>query len=554
MLVLMLMLALTPLEDTRDYQKWLEQDVPYIISQREKKEFASLESDQQRERFIERFWKRRDPDPSTVINEFREEHFRRIEYANRRFDREGKPGWRTARGRAYIIHGPPDNVSYYYGSQQRVVVRNPTDILNQTGTAQPIIDVEFPTPDSETWIYRYLPSATSYRSNFTVIFARMDPSELYTMQKIIATVGNDDDLNRRRRRDLAIKRFIQNRDYMRNDYHVVYAGEPLFSDLSDFLINVFDPYMSGRIDRFDIIRAQADLDLPSGEVLEERQKRRRQMEELVESRLYVGVLPVQVGYAYLRSFGGHVNIPLHVQIGLETDPRPSEVDLLAELVDGEGQVAAQFQDRVRSLDKDEALSRQVSYQSRLAAPPGAYRFRVVVSDIENKLIGIWEKDIEVPRLKVEGFEASELVLVEEVIHRDEFQRRTHTRSRRDWILYGRQNPLRLDDWIFVPSVDQRFRRRQNLTTLVEVYNPSLDSQERPQVALQAICLKEGHQPVAATEIKELSYLTGDNSDIIVYALSFPLKSLDPGEYDVMVEITDQPTGRSLRKTAPFRIF
>ncbi|HSR68216.1 MAG TPA: GWxTD domain-containing protein [Acidobacteriota bacterium] len=554
MLALLLMLAFPVLEEGRDYEKWLQERVPYIISGREKDEFNSLQSDEERERFIELFWKRRDPDPSTVVNEFRQEHLRRIEYANRRFDREGKPGWKTARGRAYIIHGPPDNVSYYYGSQQKVIVRNPTDILNQTGTAQPIIDVEFPTPASETWIYRYLPSATSYRSNFTIIFAKMDATDLYSMQKIIASVGNDDDLERRRQRDLAIKRFITNRDYLRNDYRVVYAGEPMVADLSDLLINVFDPFRSQLIDQFEIIRAQADLNLSSGEVLEERAERRRKMEALVEGRVFVSLLPVQVGYAFLRSLGGHVNIPLHVQIGLEGDPRPREVDLFAELINPEGQAAAQFQDRIRSLDKDDALSRQVSYQSRLAAPPGPYRFRVVVSDIENKRIGIWEKDIEVPRLKVEGFEASELVLVEEVIHRDEFQRRARTRSRRDWILYGQQNPLRLDEWIFVPSVDQRFRRRQNLTTLVEVYNPSLDDGKQPQVSLQAVCLKQGNQPVAATEVKELTYLTGDNRDIIVYALSFPLRTLDPGEYDLMVHITDQPTGRSLRRSVPFRIY
>ncbi len=91
------------------YQKWLDEDVIYLITDGERAEFLSLHSDSDREQFIERFWKRRDPSPGTAANEFKEEHYRRIRYANERFRDDG-PGWRSTRGRVYIKLGPPDEI------------------------------------------------------------------------------------------------------------------------------------------------------------------------------------------------------------------------------------------------------------------------------------------------------------------------------------------------------------------------------------------------------------------------------------------------------------
>ncbi len=91
------------------YKKWLEEEVPYIITGEERSAFLRLQTNEEREQFIEGFWQRRDPTPDTVENEFKEEHYRRIAYANERFS-SGIPGWRTDRGRMYIMWGPPDNI------------------------------------------------------------------------------------------------------------------------------------------------------------------------------------------------------------------------------------------------------------------------------------------------------------------------------------------------------------------------------------------------------------------------------------------------------------
>ena len=91
------------------YQAWLTTDVAYIITDAEKKAFSQLGTDEERDQFIEQFWLRRDPTPGTVENEYKEEHYRRIAFANDHFA-SGMPGWKTDRGRLYIVYGPPDEI------------------------------------------------------------------------------------------------------------------------------------------------------------------------------------------------------------------------------------------------------------------------------------------------------------------------------------------------------------------------------------------------------------------------------------------------------------
>jgi TonB family protein len=99
------------------YELWLNEDVIYIISDAERVAFKSLTTDEEREKFIEQFWLRRDPSPGTSENEFKEEHYRRIAYANKHFQAE-VPGWKTDRGRIYIIWGPPDEIDTHPGGDE----------------------------------------------------------------------------------------------------------------------------------------------------------------------------------------------------------------------------------------------------------------------------------------------------------------------------------------------------------------------------------------------------------------------------------------------------
>src|SRR5512135_1346695 len=90
------------------YRKWLDEEVGYIITKHEREVFLKLQTDKEREIFIEAFWKHRDPVPETPRNEFQEEHIRRLNYANSIYGRSSPvPGWKTDRGRIYILLGAP---------------------------------------------------------------------------------------------------------------------------------------------------------------------------------------------------------------------------------------------------------------------------------------------------------------------------------------------------------------------------------------------------------------------------------------------------------------
>jgi GWxTD domain-containing protein len=124
------------------YLKWLDEDVVYIITAEERAAFNRLTTDEEREKFIEQFWLRRDPTPGTVENEFKEEHYRRIALVNARYA-SSIPGWKTDRGRIYIMYGPPSEIeshpsggTYNWG------------IYDGGGTT-----VTFP---FERWLYRHI--------------------------------------------------------------------------------------------------------------------------------------------------------------------------------------------------------------------------------------------------------------------------------------------------------------------------------------------------------------------------------------------------------------
>ena len=125
-----------------EYKKWVDEDVRWIISDQELQAFRNLSNDEERDQFIEQFWLRRNPNPESPENEFREEHYARIAYANEHYA-AGKPGWRTDRGHLYIAYGKPDSIDSHPsgGSYER-----PMDEGGGETSTFPF----------EVWHYRYL--------------------------------------------------------------------------------------------------------------------------------------------------------------------------------------------------------------------------------------------------------------------------------------------------------------------------------------------------------------------------------------------------------------
>src|ERR1700734_3240936 len=130
------------IELSKTYKKWLNEDVVWIISDEERSAFMQLSNDEERDQFIEAFWQGRDPTPDTEENEYKEEHYRRIACANEHFA-AGIPGWKSDRGRIYIVFGPADEIDSHPsgGSYERPMEEGG----GETST--------FP---FETWRYRYI--------------------------------------------------------------------------------------------------------------------------------------------------------------------------------------------------------------------------------------------------------------------------------------------------------------------------------------------------------------------------------------------------------------
>lgn len=119
------------------WRKWLNEDVTYIITDTERQAFKQLTTDDERREFVQQFWLRRDPTPATVQNEFKDEHYRRIAYANEHFSSD-VPGWKTDRGRIYIRFGPPDEIDSFPS----------------------------PSPAREVWGYRFIADHSNVRIEF----------------------------------------------------------------------------------------------------------------------------------------------------------------------------------------------------------------------------------------------------------------------------------------------------------------------------------------------------------------------------------------------------
>jgi GWxTD domain-containing protein len=142
------------------YRKWLNEDVAYIITDEERSAFKRLQTDEEREQFIEQFWLRRDPTPGTPENEYRDEHYRRIAYTNEHYSTsQGLPGWKTDRGRIYIVYGPPDEIESHPsgGNYQR-----PAEQGGGTTTTVPF----------EQWRYRFIEGVGT-----NVIIEFVDPTK-----------------------------------------------------------------------------------------------------------------------------------------------------------------------------------------------------------------------------------------------------------------------------------------------------------------------------------------------------------------------------------------
>jgi len=494
------------------YRKWLDEDVVYIITPEERSAFLHLATNEEREQFIEQFWQRRNPDPDSVENTFKEEHYRRIAYANEHFA-SGIPGWKTDRGKIYIMWGPPDEIESHPsgGSYDR-----PASEGGGSTSTYPF----------EDWRYRYLeglgndvnlefvdPSMTGE------FHLTMDPSE---KDALLYVPGAG--LTQMESMGLASKadRF-SNTDGTHNAQPL---GGQLESD-SEF----------SRLERFAKIQQAPPVKF-------------KDLEAVVTSRLVRDQVKFDYRFDFLRITSDTVLVPITVQIPTkqlsfqEKDGVDSAtMNLFARITTLGGRPVQTFEDTIhRDLPASllqQSLNTASIYQKAVPLSPGLYRLDLVVKDVNNGNVGVVNTRLPVPRFEDDKLASSTLILA------DQIQRV----SAKDIGL----GQFVLGDVKVRPKMDAAFTPNDSMGVYLQVYNLKVDEKtHKPDASVQFRVLREKEtEPVLKFDLGQ-DKLPQHGEELTLEDV-LTLGSLGPGKYNLEVAVTDNLAKQTITKASEFTV-
>ncbi len=491
----------------RVYKDWLEKDVAYIITDEERKAFRKLETDDERERFIEEFWRRRDPDPDTDENEYREEYYERIAYTNEHFA-SGIPGWKTDRGRIYIMYGKPDEKeSHPAGGPYE---REPYEGGGQT-TTYPF----------ERWFYRYLPGVGS---GIEIEFVdptgsgeyriARNPDEKDALLNIpgagltlaeelglankgdrIANLGGFGNPNSQREQDSPFSRLQLIADLSR-------PPQIRFNDLASA---VNTPVIEDNPLNFDV---RVDFF--------------RQSDERV-----VTAFTIQTD---------NQNLVFQDSGGLQQ----AQLNIFGKITHVSGRRAGVFEDPVITRATPEELSnakeRKSAYQKAVALLPGRYRVDVIVRDVASGATGVRHVGFEVPKYDATKLSTSTLVLAVKL------------EGLGDQPAVGM---FTIGNVKVIPNVSGSFHRGSPIGVYMQIYNAGIDQTTlKPSVDVEYALLKDGKE--IGKQMEDWRGNT-DSGQRLTLARLVDSRALAPGEYAIEVRVKDRVSGQSLVQSQKFSI-
>jgi len=494
------------------YKKWLDQDVIYIISPEERSAFLHLATNEEREQFIEQFWQRRNPDPDSAENIFKEEHYRRIAYTNEHFA-SGVPGWRTDRGRIYIMWGPPDEIESHPsgGSYDRPA---------QEGGGQTS------TYPFENWRYRYLEGLGN-----DVNLEFVDPSMTGEFHLTMDPAEKDALL------------------------HVPGAGLTqmesmgLASKVSRFTntdgTNLAQP-LGGRLEsdsEFSRLERYAKIQQPPPVKFKD-------LEAVVTSRLVRDQVKFDYRFDFLRITSDTVLVPITVQIPTrqlsfqEKDGVDSAtMNLFARITTLSGRSVQTFEDTIhRDLPAallQQSLSTASIYQKAVPLSPGLYRLDIVLKDANNGNVGVVNTRLAVPRFEDDKLSTSTLILA------DQIQRV----SSKDIGL----GQFVLGDVKVRPKMDGAFTSADTMGVFLQVYNLKVDDKtHKADASVQFRVLKDKETvPVLKFDIGKEKL--PEHGEEMTLENVMTLGSLGPGKYNLEVAVTDNLAQQTITKASEFTV-
>src|ERR1051325_4948669 len=368
------------------YKKWLDEDVLYIITDDERKAFKALKTDEERDQFIEQFWLRRDPDPDTPENEYKDQYYERIQYANEHYS-SGIPGWKTDRGRIYVTFGKPDEVESHPsgGSYDR-----PSWEGGGSTSTYPF----------ETWWYRYI---EGIGSDIEIEF--VDPSgsgEYHNArspdEKDALLHGPNAGLTLAESLGMANKTDRVTGMGGANPNNGMYGGGRAKDQPFEKLQLLADLQRAPAI-KFPDLQVKADLPEIATDIL-----------PFSVRTDFFRIGAESVAPSFTMQFD-HSDISFKNQGGIYS----GNVNIYARLTGLSGRRAGNFEDVVQTArygeDQLSAAQAQHSiYQKNIVLPPGRYKIDVVARDIVSGKTGILHHSFEVPRYQEKQFASSTLIL------------------------------------------------------------------------------------------------------------------------------------------------
>ena len=532
------------------YEKWLNEEVLYIISQNERDVFKSLKTDEHREGFIKTFWKRRDPTPDTPVNEFREEHYRRIAYANKTYF-EGKAGWRTDRGRVYIMFGPPDFFETNPGGGRGFLL----------GVNAPT--AEFP---AEVWTYREIPGLKERigRVDFTFVNYYGAGSWQLTSNPALANALRNVSLP---------ARYAGYGDMDLKDGHAYSATTAAQVGQGQFMQNAIEQ-----------LQVMAELTKSRGEVLEEleRSERLRRLRGIVESKPSLAGLSFHARESYLAGGDGMTLVPISLEIAAKDVAfRPIEdryrgmVNFYIEVKDDKG-TAFQASDRLEMNLKEESYRRRYAdsyqYKQSLSLKPGKYFLHMVVWDEYNSNVGYVDRWIDVPAFPAEDLSLSDIILARAVrrvenktqdapmnlqdIPALKALEKTNLKVPDKLSLSGQKSgPFLFGNLEINPNTLAAVAPGGDLIFFYQIYNPTYDEESGTARIRIENQIWQGTKLVASIDdIPELKVpIAQKAAGPLNSSGKYSLGSLPPGSYVLLARVGDLFSGKTAEKRIAFKI-
>ncbi len=502
-------------EEARDvYKKWLDEDVVYIIMDEERAVFENLTTDEEKESFIEQFWARRDPDPDTPSNEAREEHYRRIAYANDTFG-VGVPGWKSDRGRIYIIHGAPDSMEDH--GQGEIYYRPGREGGGNTTTFA-----------WQTWYYRNLEGIgngieiefvdKTMTGHYSLARDEMDKDAMLWVPGMGLTEAER--FGGANRAERIGTRTLANEASRR-------VGNPLklFTQKDDLF---------ARLSRYAKLQAPPTIKF-------------KDLESIVDINLYFSQLPFSTRYDLIRVTTTDYLVPVTFFFNTREfdfkamgSHREATLNVYGRVETMTKQKVYSFDDVVHlTLDPDPLAGPANSvFQRSIPLGPGRYKLIAIVKDVQGGKIGTLETGIIVPGQSGTSLELSPIILADQVQPAKEGEFIT--------------DPFILSAVKVYPNAKNRFQRGKPLGFYFELYNVTADQQTmKPSLAVRLKLIKGGQE--VPTPFGDVSQLLHPYADRFFAASLMNTQPLQPGRYSLTILVTDQIAQVTTQQTVNFEI-